>query len=111
VKEMMEENKKLQDKLDVTNCKLKNSQNLINYYKKQEVIGKAIHEKKKLDLKQMSDFAVGSSADPVEAFCQIIEKAASVALPGKHAATKAKMFIDALSSGLIFGGGRSRIVE
>jgi len=90
--------------LDVTNCKLKNSQNLINYYKKQEVIGKAIHEKKKLDLKQMSDFAVGSSADPVESFCQIIEKAASVALPGKHAATKAKMIIDALSSGLIFGG-------
>jgi hypothetical protein len=37
-------------------------------------------------------------------FCKVIEKAVAVALPNRHVATKAKMVVDALSSGMLFSG-------
>jgi hypothetical protein len=84
----------VQDKLDGATCKLKSSQALVNYYKK-ELLQKDRKNSKYFNVE------VGSKADPVENFCQIIEKAASFALPGKHTTTKAKMMINASSSGML----------
>ena len=84
----------MQEKLDGATRKLKSSQALVTYYKK-ELLQKDRKKSKYFNVE------VGSKADPVENFCQIIEKAASFALPGKHTTTKAKMMINALSSGML----------
>jgi hypothetical protein len=44
-------------------------------------------------------------------FCKLIEKAIAVALPGKHLRTKAKMVVDALSSGMLFNGEGVRLLN
>jgi hypothetical protein len=95
--ELIQEKLKVQEKLDGATRKLKSSQALVTYYKK-ELLQKDRKKSKYFNVE------VGSKADPVKNFCQIIEKAASLALPGKHTTTKAKMMINALSSGMLFGG-------
>ncbi len=73
----------VQAKLDGATRKLKPSQALVNYYK-MELLQKDRTNSKYFNVE------VGSKADPVENFCEIIEKAASLALPANIEQQKPK---------------------
>jgi hypothetical protein len=52
-----------------------------------------------------------SDKNSMKKICKVIEKAVAMALPGRHIGTKAKMVLDALSSGMFFSGEGVRLLN
>jgi hypothetical protein len=77
--------------------KLKSSQILVNYYKKESSC-------KDINRLEKVDDALPMNKDPIKYFCQSIEKLISTVPPGKHVHEKASLFITALSTGIPFKG-------
>jgi hypothetical protein len=98
------ENKLLQSKLDGTQYKLKSSQVLVNYYKK-ELSCKEIYQLKKCDGE------ISPTKDPMKYLCQSIEKVTAAVLPGRHMHEKATLVINALSTESLFKGEGLKILN
>jgi hypothetical protein len=95
--ELEKENSFLRSKVDVAERKLKSSQVLVNYYKKESSC-KDIYRLEKVDGTLPINIA------PMKYLCQSIEKLVSTVLPGKHVHEKASLVITALSTGMLFKG-------
>jgi hypothetical protein len=97
-------NLELQTKLDVTERKLKSTQVLSNYYKKENSC-KEIYTLKKLN------GALSGSMDPMTYLCKSVEKLVGAILPGRHAHEKASLLINALGSEKLFKGEGTKIIK
>ncbi len=101
---LQKENVCLKSKLDVTERKLKSTQVLSNYYKK-ENSRKEIYKLKKIDGE------LNNKADPMKYLCASVEKIVGTILPGKHAHEKASLLIDALCSEQMWKGEGLKIIN
>jgi hypothetical protein len=75
--------------------KLKTSQEQVKHYKSQ-VNHQAVNV---------------TDHNSMEKFCKVIQNAVAQALPGRHVGAKAKMVVNALSSGMLFSGQGVRLLN
>jgi hypothetical protein len=87
-KEIQDENDALQNQLDESKKKLKSAQTMLSRCREQQTLIPNSNPE----------------GDPFVKLCRGIDKVFSVHYPGKHAQTKAKLLLEALSSGVLFHG-------